>query len=91
MIRELRLKRNRAVGFKKMGRQRTKDVIKGNERRQWWKMVTKARGARNCGAEERNKKLQGCCVDVGDVEVVCYMKNSSPGNKEKDPEGWKRG
>ena len=33
--------------------------------------------------EEKNKKLQGHCVDVGDVEVLCDGCNSLPGMRIK--------
>ena len=42
-----------------------------------------------CSTEDRDKKLQGFCADVGDVEVVCDLCHSPPG-KRKEPEGWKQ-
>ena len=32
-----------------------------------------------CCSEERNKKLQSNCVDIGDVKVVCILYHSAPG------------
>ena len=33
--------------------------------------------------EERDQKLQGNCVDISDVEVVCILYHSSPGKRKK--------
>ena len=35
-----------------------------------------------CSTEEREKKLQGCCIDVGDVAVVCGLCCSPPGKSK---------
>ena len=43
-----------------------------------------------CNTEERDQKLQGCCVDVGDVEVVCDLCYSAPGRGKKSLEDWKQ-
>ena len=41
-----------------------------------------------CRTEEREKKLQGYCIDVGDVDVVCDLCYSSLGEiKERLKDG----
>ena len=43
-----------------------------------------------CGTEEREKKLQGYCADVGDVEVVCDLLFSAWKKRRswRDASGW---